>query len=275
MTILPIEGFVQGGASVRPSAPDADLSRLISKGAQSGLPQIKPTQEVIAPALGENDRRSPRRIAVPPTEVIKRPVVTRNPNVDASAQLGAPRERRFIAPRERGTTTGSTTLIAPGTDPGAQRRSNKPPQTTGSQSDSNPGQNPSPKFQRSLPVGQRMREDTPSAAAPSASDENANGAAREKRRAQPEPTTTVVPQEPGSRANKQRANDAPSREQHPSTSDSKSNEPARPRDNGASAQRNEAKQGRPSSETREPARQEQPAQKEQPKEQQQEHHKKP
>jgi hypothetical protein len=251
MTILPIEGFVQGGASVRPSAPDADLSRLITKGAQSGLPQIKPTQEAFAPAMGENDRRSLRRIAVPPPEVIKRPVVTRNPNVDASAQLGAPRERRFIAPRERGTTTGSTTLIAPGADSGTQRRSNKPPQTTGSQSDSNP------------------------AAAPSASDGNANGAAREKRRAQPEPTTTVVPQEPGSRANKQKANDAPSREQRPSTSDPKSNEPARPRDNGASAQRSEAKQGRPSSETREPARQEQPAQKEQPKEQQQEHHKKP
>jgi hypothetical protein len=268
MTILPIEGFVRGGASVRPAAPDADLSRLISKGAQSGLPQIKPTQEVIAPALGENDRRSPRRIAVPPTEVVKRPVVTSNPNVDASAQLGAPRERRLIAPRERGTTTPTPVLVEPGIDRGAQRRSNSLPQMGGSQSDSNSGERPSPKVQRTLPG-------EPSTAAPPASDENANGAARQKRRAQPEPTTTVVPQEPGSRANKQKANDAPSREQRPSTSDSKSNEPARPRDNGASAQRNEAKQGHSSSETREPARQEQPAQKEQPKEQQQEHHKKP
>ena len=284
MTILPIEGFVRGGASVRPAAPDTDLSKLINKGAQSGLPQIKPTQVPVAPTLGENDRRSSRRIAVPPAEVIKRPVVTLNPNADASAQLGAPRERRFISPRERGTATQTPVPIEPGTDRGAQRRSNRLPQTAGSQSDSTADEHPSPRVQRSLLPGEqrndsgasyerkRMREETPSAATGSTSDGNANRAAREKRRAQPEQPMTVVPQEPGSRANKQRDNDARSNQQRPSTSDSKSNEGAPPRDNGAPATRNEPKQERPNSENR--ARQEQPSQKEQPKEQQQQEQRK-
>src|SRR6185369_12127720 len=92
----------------------------INKGARAGLPVMNPTPIATAPKLGENDRRNSRRIAVPPNEVIGRPVVTRNPNADSTAQFGNARERRLISPR---TPNGqSPALIERGSDRRSERR---------------------------------------------------------------------------------------------------------------------------------------------------------
>jgi hypothetical protein len=96
MTILPYEGFIRRDRAFRPSAPTGELADSIRKGARHGLPEIRPTPVVAAPALAEGDSRKFRRIAAPPADIDRRGVVTRNPNSDSSL-LGGHRERRTIA----------------------------------------------------------------------------------------------------------------------------------------------------------------------------------
>ena len=251
VTILPIEGFASGDSRLRPAVPGKDLSDWISKGARAGLPEIKPTPVAVAPALNENDRRRLRRIAVPPTEIVNRSVVTRNQNADASSQLGASRERRFISPRGRGTRQ-TPALIEPGTDRGTQRRSNLL-QAPGTQSDSASGVRPSAKFRQSFPTAQpndsgsahELKRTRQEPASQTQSGENASGDVKEKRRIRSE--AVVVPKQLESRANK--ATD-------------------RRRDESPATQRNEPKHEHVNSETRERPRQEQSSQKEERKEQQ-------
>jgi hypothetical protein len=96
MSILPYEGFIRRDRAFRPSAPTGELADSIRKGARHGLPEIRPTPVVAAPALAEGDGRKFRRIAAPPADIDRRGVVTRNPNSDSSL-LGGHRERRTIA----------------------------------------------------------------------------------------------------------------------------------------------------------------------------------
>ena len=100
MSILPADGFARGNRSgVRPVAPGRELSEFISKGARAGLPEMKVLPVSAAPELAEGDRGKSRRLAVPPTEIIKRSVVTRNETTDSSAPFVGQRERRIIVPR--------------------------------------------------------------------------------------------------------------------------------------------------------------------------------
>jgi hypothetical protein len=99
VSILPADGFARGNRSgVRPGAPARELSDLISKDARAGLPEMKVLPVSAAPELAEGDRRKSRRLAVPATEIIKRPVVTSNAS-DSSAPFVGQRERRIILPR--------------------------------------------------------------------------------------------------------------------------------------------------------------------------------
>jgi uncharacterized protein DUF6600/FecR-like protein len=99
ITVVPIEGFNRSDRSrPRPSAPTTEVSDWIRRGARAGLPEIATTPATTAPAIDPGDLRSKRRIAVPPGEIISRPVVTRRPTTNPASE-GQPRERRLISPR--------------------------------------------------------------------------------------------------------------------------------------------------------------------------------
>ncbi|MFL6215116.1 MAG: DUF6600 domain-containing protein [Blastocatellia bacterium] len=97
VTLLPVEGFNRSDRTkLRPVTPDQDLSNWIKRGARPGLPEIKPAPVAIAPVTRDERRY---RIAIPPNEIIRRPVVTRNRPTDSEATVNSPRERRLITPR--------------------------------------------------------------------------------------------------------------------------------------------------------------------------------
>ncbi len=99
VTLLPVDGFTRPDRSrVRPVAPDKDMRDWIGKGARPGLPEIAPTPVATAPSFREGSERR-NRIAIPPGEIISRPVVTRNRPKDSETGISAPRERRLILPR--------------------------------------------------------------------------------------------------------------------------------------------------------------------------------
>ena len=290
VTILPYEGFARGDRSARPGAPGRDISDAINKGARSGLPELKPSPVAIAPALGD---RASRRVAVPSGEIIKRPVVTRNPNVGSSTKVDVPRERRMILPRTPGAVTEGPALI----DRGSDRRANRglPPKASPDlQSGSDSTAERTPKLQPSLPsqsadvnVGEagRGRKQSPDQnLSPGAQQKNAGGtgaAEGDKRRARPEQLQTPPPRDGSASGNN---NDARARERKPPTSEANPTQDAQPRthvdqsirshDNGGSTQQAQPRQDRPKSENQSQPRSEQHQQKEQP-QQQPEQRKKP
>ncbi|HJQ68729.1 MAG TPA: DUF6600 domain-containing protein [Blastocatellia bacterium] len=98
LTVIHVDGFARPDRSkLRPAAPDRDLNTWIGNGARPGLPEIAPTQRVVAPVWNRKGNDKLKAIA-PPAEVINRPVVTRNRPVDAEIVNAAPRERRLIVP---------------------------------------------------------------------------------------------------------------------------------------------------------------------------------
>ncbi|HEX8185111.1 MAG TPA: DUF6600 domain-containing protein, partial [Blastocatellia bacterium] len=132
VTILPVDGFTRPDRSrVRPIAPDKDMHDWISKGARPGLPEITPLPIAAAPALGEDGERRSRRIAIPPGEIISRPVVTRNRPAESQAGAAAPRERRLILPRSPETSGDSSPRKERGANRGEDRRSRLPVDTSG------------------------------------------------------------------------------------------------------------------------------------------------
>ncbi|HKP85504.1 MAG TPA: DUF6600 domain-containing protein [Blastocatellia bacterium] len=99
VSLIPVDGFTRPDRSrVRPVTPDKDLRDWIGRGVRPGLPDITPTPVASAPSFREGGERR-YRIAIPPGEIIKRPVVTRNRPADSQAGVSAPRERRLIVPR--------------------------------------------------------------------------------------------------------------------------------------------------------------------------------
>ena len=97
LTVLPTEGFIRPDRSkLRPSAPDRDMHNWINNGARPGLPDITQTQTAVAPIW--NRGRDKERVIAPPSDVINRPVVTRNRPADPQIGTTAPRERRLIVP---------------------------------------------------------------------------------------------------------------------------------------------------------------------------------
>jgi hypothetical protein len=130
VTILPVDGFTRPDRSrVRPAAPDKDLHDWISKGARPGLPEITPLPIAAAPDLREGAERRPRRIAIPPREVIARPVVTRNRPADSQEGVTAPRVRRLISPRNPETPADAPARRERGANRDEDRRARLPIET--------------------------------------------------------------------------------------------------------------------------------------------------
>jgi hypothetical protein len=275
VTILPYDGFTRGDRSARPGAPGRDVSDAINKGARAGLPELKP----IAPALGD---RASRRVAVPSDEIIKRPVVTRNPNVGSSTKVDVPRERRMILPRTPAAVTDGPVLV----DRGSDRRANRggpPKPSSDSASGSDSTVERKPKVRPSLPpqpenvnAGEagherkRYRDEDSNAASspqkPSGGSDTSDG---EKRKPRHEPVQTPA-QRDGDASG---SNDTPVRERKSSEDSAprtRADQPARSQDRGTSTEQAQPKQDRPKSENQSQPRAEQPKDKEQ--HQEKEHH---
>ena len=297
MTIMPVEGFARGNRSgVRPTAPGRELSDWINKGARSGLPEMKPSPVAAAPELGENDRRRSRRVAVPPNEIIRRPIVTRNPDADSPARAGAPRERRVISPRNPEAVTQGPALRERGPARGPERGQDRRPKPPAPSADSQAGADSgggrtSPKIRVPLPAPSEKTDGNPSvrerrrahegvsaAETPVRKpDGNTDAAREERRRARQEQSPAPKPRETNPSADQQRDNDTRSRERKPPTSDAKPREDARPRsraeeparshDRGASPPQAAPRQEPPNSGNQ--ARQERHQEKEQRQERQQ------
>lgn len=303
VTILPVEGFTRGDRSgVRPAAPGRELSDWINKGARAGLPEMKPSPVAVAPTLSDNDRRSSRRIAVPPNEIIRRPIVTRNPNADSSAGLGSPRERRLISPRNPGAITQGPALRERGSERGVDRRPKPAAPSADPQTGAGSGgERHSPKIRVPLPSPtekvdgddsmerrKRTREANPAAERPAPRSEGSvDGTSGERPHRRPDPSATPAPRESNPSGDGQSDKEARPREKkHPNSEPgpgddtrqrTRAEEPARPRDNGTPAPRAEPRQERPAAEKADQPRQERHQEKEQRQErqQQQEQRKKP
>jgi hypothetical protein len=106
---MPVDGITRPDRTRSlPVAPDRETARLIDREARPGLPDITPTPVAVVPRLRNADGRLPaRRTLVPPDDVIKRPVLTRNRVVDGSGENKIPRERRLIVPRPGDFVTGT------------------------------------------------------------------------------------------------------------------------------------------------------------------------
>jgi FecR protein len=247
MTILPLEGFTRGDRSARPAAPGRELSDAINKGARAGLPDIKPSPVGVAPVLGENDRRSLRRIAVPPNEIIRRPVVTRNANTDASGQQGAQRERRLVSPPNPGAIPQGTALVERGTD-----RKPRSPANAGSQPGADTGgEGQSPKVRLRLPAPSEKVNDGSAPQRKSARDGNsAPGGPPQKSEG-----STGVPGSDSRRPHSERSA-TPAPKENPSGDKQKDNS-TRSRDNGAPTPRAEPRPEPPNSEARQERQQQQ------------------
>jgi hypothetical protein len=299
ITILPADGFARGTRSgARPSAPTRELSEWINKGSRSGLPDMKPSPVAAAPVLAENDGRRSRRIAVPANEVMRRPVVTRNPKVDPSGSVGTvvPRERRVITPRNPEATQGPI-LREHSQGRSSDRRPKPPTPSADSQNGADAG-GQSPKTRVHLPVPsektdgddtprarKRAREGDPAAENPTPKPEPGNPAREERRRARQEQSQAPKPVENNPPANHERDNETRSRDRRPPTSDTKPREDAHPRsraeepakshERSAPAPRVEPKQERPQSENQVRSERQQEKGQRQERPQQQEQRKKP
>jgi hypothetical protein len=234
VTILPAESFAGSESRLRPAVQGKDLSDWISKGAQAGLPDMKPTPAFAAPAIGDGNRKRLRRIAVPPAEVANRPVVTRNAD-DSSYQLGAKRERRLISGRD-GNTRETPAMTEAGADRSVERKLNRHPQQ------STPEQ-----FSHGAAVHDHKPKANGSATS-SQAGESENNNKQEKRRNRFAPPPAVTQQGTDSRALKHAE---------------------RRQADTAAAPQKEAAHSHHNAENHERARQEQPSPKEQRKEQQQ------
>lgn len=286
MTILPADGFARKNRSgVRPVAPTRELSDLISRDLRSGLPDINPSPVAAAPELADNDRRRSRRLAVPANEIIRRPVVTRNPKVDSSAGTGVARERRLISPRKGEIVTQGPVLRERGSERGYDRRAKPPTRVESQTTDPAAGgqkvrvQLPPPSEKGNSDGSARerkhQREERSVVDSPSSRPEVGNNPAKEeRRRARQEQLPAPKPQQD---------NETRSRDRRPPAAEPKPREDAQQRRNEGSpgsqdrvapAPRVEPKQERPHSENQ--ARPERNQQKEQRQERpQQEQRKRP
>jgi hypothetical protein len=234
VSILPADGFIRGNRTgVRPGTPGRELSDLISKGARAGLPDVKALPVSAAPELAEGDRRKLRRLAVPPPEIIKRPVVTRNATADSS--FSAQRERRIILPRnpdaevpsfkDRASERKSRAAVTESVDAGSVDNRSNPKTRIALPA-------PADKTDTDRPVRERKRNREADAATDNTTqrtDSNYNAEKAERRRARQEhlsnPTSGGV--NPSSESN--RDNDSRAREKRRAGSDATTNQDSKPR----------------------------------------------
>lgn len=271
ITILPYDGFARGNRNARPGAPGREISDAINKGARAGLPEMKPSPGATAPALGD---RASRRVAIPSGEIIKRPVVTRNPNVGSTTKADVQRERRLISPRTPAVTEGPVQI-----DRGSDRRANRgtpAKSSSDSQSGSDSTVERKPRIRPALPQSESVNAVESGRDRKRSRDENANtGAAaqkpsggadnteKEKREQRHEQVQPPAPRDGNASGNN---NDGRVRERKPaddSGSRGRGDQPAKSQDHGGSTQEAQPKQEHPKSENQSQPRAEQHQEKEQ------------
>lgn len=264
MSILPYEGFGKGDRHAKPGAPGREVSDAINKGVRAGLPEIKPSPIASAPSIGD---RASRRVAVPSGEIIKRPVVTRNPNLGSSTKVDVPRERRVVLPKQPAMVTGEPVII----DRGSDRKSNgaaAPGGSTNSQSGNDSAVERKPRVRPSLPSqsenvnagesdSKRKRaRDEGAGAAPQKPSGNTDAVDSEKHKARRE-QVEIPTRDDGASGNN---NDARVRERKPSEDSApRTREDRAPKveDQGGSTRQAEPKQDRPRTENQSQPRSEQ------------------
>lgn len=267
ITILPYDGFARGDRNVRPGAPGRDLTDAINKGARAGLPEMKPSPVATAPSLGD---RASRRIAIPPGEIIKRPVVTRNPNLGSTTRADVPRERRLISPRTPAVTEGSGL-----TDRGSDRRANKGKTSGDSQSGNDSTVERKPRIREALPPqsetvnagesGRDRKQSRDESANTGASTQKPSGATDSTEKRQPRHEQVQTPA-PGGGNGSGNNNDGRVRERKPaedSGSRGRGDQPAKSQEHGGSTQQAQPRQEHPKSENQSQPRSEQHQEKEQ------------
>ena len=104
VTVLPIETFNRSGKThVRPQAPSGELSGAIANHQQPGLPDGAPKHAAVAPVRADGDRDGSRRVFRPDSEIVRRPVLTRNlPPVSSSSASNSSVDRKhsLVTPRQ-------------------------------------------------------------------------------------------------------------------------------------------------------------------------------
>lgn len=283
VTILPYEGFAGGNRLGRPSVSGSDLSDVITKGVKFGLPEIQPTPLAIAPAVGD---RGSRRVAVPPKEFTKRPIVTRNPVSSPPAGLDAPRERRILTRTPREERLGPPFT---GNKPDGGENRKPASQTANPQSGTDSrGERKSPKVRPPVQAppenlnggepgrgGKRTNDgsSTGISTQPPKPATGADSSERENKRLRREGSQTPSPRENNSSGSNQNDNTTRSLDRRPSTGEVRPSDYARPKPpatqsstsqtNGGPAPQAQPKQDRPKPESQGQSRSEQRQQKEQ------------
>jgi hypothetical protein len=98
ITAVPIEAFQRPTRSIdRRDLVDRDTTRWVARNVKPGLPEVTPTPVATRPG---GDRREGRRVLEPSTEVISRPVVTRNRPGNSLAESNVRRERKLLLPSQ-------------------------------------------------------------------------------------------------------------------------------------------------------------------------------
>jgi hypothetical protein len=98
ITAVPIEAFQRPTRSIdRRDLVDRDTTRWVARNVKPGLPEVVPTPVSTRPGA---DRREARRVLQPSTEVISRPVVTRNRPGNSLAESNVRRERKLLLPTQ-------------------------------------------------------------------------------------------------------------------------------------------------------------------------------
>jgi uncharacterized protein DUF6600/FecR-like protein len=111
-TVLPLDSFNRSGRSnVRPTAPTQEVSTWLNRDARPGLPEVRPAPIASSPVLDNTTGRRSGKIAIPPGDVLRRPVVSRTPITNSQQWAPVPaRERRILQARQPEVITDEDVL---------------------------------------------------------------------------------------------------------------------------------------------------------------------
>jgi hypothetical protein len=261
LTVLPTEGFIRPDRSkVRPTAPDRDLHTWINNGSRPGLPEITSAQTAVAPIW--NHSRNKERVIAPPSDIINRPVVTRNRPTDPQIGTVAPRERRLLLPTKEKNTFHMPTRE--GRDIDHQDHDRTAPRDAREESgkDNNPSSSrirprPGTEVQSGGDTSKESKNKGEDVGSDKSQDRDKEEAAKKRERSRP----VFIPAQPATRDNSSGDSSAEKREKNPPAA-----ERPRPRDDESSKTRQQQPPPRP--ETRDQDRQERRQEKQEQKQEQ-------
>jgi hypothetical protein len=109
VSVLPVSGFARGDRNGgRVEAPARDLHQWIDRNGRPDLPVLNPDRAAARPRpSGDSSDGREWRAIRPPSEILKRPIITRNRPTDPQVESIAPRERRVVAPPKGGRNAGA------------------------------------------------------------------------------------------------------------------------------------------------------------------------